>query len=147
MPTQNLLVNIVTNQSNTYDTAVQQIIDQNVNAPCFVILANGGQAGNFGLGINLVKSRNSTDIQGILFPGATFESPKWYLAQTNLDVWRPDVKDPRFDKVIQQLEATKSIDPSVLVENVLNYPGVQTNLTIFAASMLPQSNEVKVYKT
>jgi len=54
-----------------------------------------------------------------------------------MDVWKEEVHDPRYDKVLKQMETVNSIDPNVLISHVLNYPGVQTSLTIFSAGMLP----------
>ena len=102
---------------------------QKLNAPCFVILGSEEE------GTILARSYETLDFQDkvrLSDPG------KYYIAQTNMDVWKSDVTDPRYELVKQQMAALTEINESTLVRDVLDYPGVRTQLTIFSAGMSPK---------
>lgn len=55
-----------------------------------------------------------------------------------MDVWKPDVTDPRYELVKQQMSGLSEITEANLVQDVLDYPGIRTLLTIFSAGMSPK---------
>ena len=63
-----------------------------------------------------------------------------------MDVYKEEIKDPRYDKAVESLENIKDdanrINTSFLVENVLRQEGVQTPVTIFAAGITPRIEQI-----
>ena len=85
----------------SYDLAVEKTMSQRVNAPCFVIFANREDSVNskYEKGIVIAKGRsNSTDYTNIL---PYINSETWFIAQTNMDVWKEEVHDFRYEKVLK----------------------------------------------
>jgi hypothetical protein len=69
IPMQNLLINIAQNSKLTYDDAVVLIKSHNINAPCFIVLANHedqGSSSKYGQGIIIARGRTSVDHTSIL---------------------------------------------------------------------------------
>ena len=72
---------------------------------------------------------------------------KWFVAQTNMDVWKQDVTDKRYNEAIEALNGVGDRSQETLIDQVLDLPGVQTSLTIFAAGMDPTKMSVDIYKS
>lgn len=99
----------------------------------------------------LTRSRENLDNINVLSSkDYSGESNKWYIVQTNMDVYKEETKDPRYIKAVESLENIKDrverIDSTFLVENVLHQEGVQTSVTIFAAGITPKIEQIQVFK-
>ena len=108
-----------------------------INAPGFLILCDGGAGDKaHGAGVVIARGRETVDFMNVVSRNSA-KNGKWYIAQTNMDVWTH--KDHRYDLAIQNLDAVGQSGASTknLVENVLRVKGVKTSLTIFAAAMIP----------
>lgn len=64
VPMQNLLMDISVSKDLSYDDAVEIIMSQKVNAPCFVVLANRedqAASSKWGQGVVIAKAREEAD--------------------------------------------------------------------------------------
>ena len=105
----------------------------------------GSKSSVYGAGVIISKGRESVDnIESIRFEEG---SEKWFIAATNTDVWDPAVKDSRYEIVKTQMATLgRDISEELLIDRVLNYPGVRRRFTIFASAQNSESKKCVVIK-
>lgn len=82
-----------------YKTVVDLLQRQSLNAPCYITVANGREPE----GVIISRGRDTVDHMAAI--DRTTLGTKWYIAQTNIDVWHSKVRDPRYEKAVELLEA------------------------------------------
>lgn len=107
-------------EGHGYTSLVDKLQTQSLNAPCYITVANG----KVPEGLIISRGRDSVDHLSVI-NNASLVDGKWYIAQTNMDVWNAKVKDPRYEKAVELLDALgQTSDTHALVENVLRIKGV-----------------------
>jgi len=107
-------------EGHDYTSLVAKLQTQSLNAPCYITVANGKEPE----GVIISRGRDSVDHLAVINKASLGED-KWYIVQTNMDVWNPKVRDPRYKKAVELLDALgQTTDTRALVENVLRIKGV-----------------------
>mmetsp|Transcript_40632 Transcript_40632/g.61924 ORF Transcript_40632/g.61924 Transcript_40632/m.61924 type:complete len:108 (-) Transcript_40632:243-566(-) len=107
------MIEVVTTAAS-FDEAASELLSRKVNAPAYVILASANvsslQESKFGSGVIITRSREGVDHLEVLSLDrlAAKGNESWFIAQTNSDVWHPEVKDPRYEKTVDLMISTKS---------------------------------------
>lgn len=117
-PFQNFMQHLII-EGYDYKTIVDMLQSQSLNAPCYITVANGREPE----GVIISRGRDTVDHMAAI--NSTTLATKWYIAQTNMDVWHDKVRDPRYEKAVELLEALgQTTNTQALVENVLRVKGV-----------------------
>lgn len=106
-------------EGHDYKSLVDKLQTQSLNAPCYITVANGKEPE----GVIISRGRDTVDHLAVINKASL--GSKWYIAQTNMDVWHAKVRDPRYEKAVELLEVLgQTTDTQALVENVLRIKGV-----------------------
>ena len=97
-PFQNFMQRLII-EGHDYDAIVGKLQSQSLNAPCYITIANGKVAE----GVIISRGRDSVDHLAVINKASP--EAKWYIAQTNMDIWNDKVRDPRYEKAVELLEA------------------------------------------
>lgn len=110
------MLNVVTGDAD-YHEAVQILSEQKLNAPGYVILCNANR-NDFENGVVITRSRDSVAHLNVLNK-QLFDTGKWYIAQTNMDIFEPSVKDPRYEKVITHMNDLEENDLRIEADHLV----------------------------